>query len=210
QAVGFYQKAGFFVTSGAYQDAGMPHHDKGCTAPTQELTHPFQSPQPMNLGQDSTTWPQASPTDLCAMARTLAWQTRRRFWLYDEFLDHERYDDKLLAERLSALARSSPRADVRLLIHDDRLLVRRHHRLIRLLQRLPSRMQLRLVNTSYPCSDSPFILGDDQGVLYRHDFAGHQGFANLAAPGRVRPLDEEFERMWQMARPSLELRQLPL
>ncbi|TVP60866.1 MAG: GNAT family N-acetyltransferase, partial [Halomonadaceae bacterium] len=53
QAVGFYQKAGFFVTSGAYQDAGMPHHDMVCSAPIQVLTHPSQSPQPMNLGQDS-------------------------------------------------------------------------------------------------------------------------------------------------------------
>lgn len=210
QATGFYQRAGFFITSPAYDDAGMPHHDMLCSAPLQVLSHPPAKTPLMTLGQDSTTWPLANPADLRAMTRTMAWQVRRRFWLYDELLDHDRYDDSLLAERLSALARSSRRADVRLLIHDDQPLIRRHHRLVRLLHRLPSRIQLRLVNTSYPYSDAPFILGDDQGVVYRHEFTRHPGFVNLAAQVRVRRLAEEYERIWQTARTSLELRQLPL
>lgn len=210
QAMGFYRRAGFFVTSSAYQDAGIRHFDMTCSAPLQAL---FQSPEtssPMTLGRDTTTWPLTTGSDMTALLRTLAWQCRRRIWLYDDQLDPGRYDDALLAQRLSVLARDSHRADIRLMIHDDRPLVRRPHRLIQLMHRLPSRIQLRLVNKAYPSGDCPFVVGDDHGLLYRHEFGSHQGFASLSAPTRVKPLEEAFERQWQVARRSLELRQLPL
>ncbi|MDX1589201.1 MAG: GNAT family N-acetyltransferase [Oleiphilaceae bacterium] len=210
QVIGFYRRAGFFVVSSPYEDAGIRHVDMICSAPLQALFQIPETSSPMTLGRDTTTWSLTSDSDGTAMLRTLAWQCRRRLWLYDDQLDPGRYDDALLAQRLSVLGRGSHRADIRLLIRDDRSLMRRPHRLIQLMHRLPSRMQLRLVNRAYPSGEAPYVLADDQGLLYRHEFGSHNGFANFASPSRVRPLAEAFERQWQVARSSLELRQMPL
>jgi hypothetical protein len=71
-------------------------------------------------------------------------------------------------------------------------------------------MELRLVNEDYPVEDQPFILADREGVVYRHDFYKPEGFAKFSDGGRVKLLSENFQRMWDAARPSLELRELPL
>ena len=101
-------------------------------------------------------------------------------------------------------------SEVRLLIHDDKPLVKRRHTLVELMRRLPSRMELRLVNEDYPVEDQPFIIADREGVVYRHDFYKPEGFAKFSDGGRVKLLSENFQRMWDAARPSLELRELPL
>ena len=101
-------------------------------------------------------------------------------------------------------------SEVRILIHEDKPLVERRHRLVELMRRLPSSISLKLVNSDYPSEDAAFMLVDQEGVLYRHSPRALSGFANFAATGRVRPLAESFQRMWDLGKASIELRQLPL
>ncbi|MGO3294341.1 MAG: GNAT family N-acetyltransferase, partial [Marinobacter sp.] len=88
--------------------------------------------------------------------------------------------------------------------------IKRRHQLVELMRRLPSRIELKLINTAYPHEDQPFMLADRQGVVYRHDFTRPSGFAGFADSGRVKLLSENFQRMWDAGRSSLELRELPL
>ncbi|MEE3170519.1 MAG: N-acetyltransferase, partial [Pseudomonadota bacterium] len=137
-------------------------------------------------------------------------QAGQRIWLYDRLLSHDLYDRHRFRDLISTLARRHRLSEVRLLIHDDKPLVKRRHQLVELMRRLPSRMELRLVNTDYPVADQPFALVDREGVVYRHNFDKPEGFAKFADGGRVKLLSEDFQRMWDAARPSLELRELPL
>ena len=54
------------------------------------------------------------------------------------------------------------------------------------------------------------MLADRFGVVYRHDFYKPEGFANFGDGGRVKLLEETFQRMWDTGRSSIELRELPL
>ena len=209
-AIPFYQRSGFHVCSDLYDDAGIPHVDMRCLAP--KLVNDAYSTRenPMLLGEDRDAWLFDRENTMVELIDSLAGQARQRLWLYDRVLDHDLYDRLRFRELISSLARSHRLSDVRLLIHDDKPLVQRRHQIVELMRRLPSRIELRLVNEDYPVDDQPFLLADREGVVYRHDFYKPEGFATFANSGRVKLLAESFQRMWDAGRSSLELRELPL
>lgn len=212
-AIPFYQRSGFHVCTEPYDDAGIPHYGMRCLAPklvTRHFEAQEQRRTPMILGKDDQSWLTDSDEQLPELMDSLVGQARQRLWLYDRLLDHDLYDRQPLRDLLSWLARHHRNSEVRFLIHDDAPLVKRRHRLVEVMRRLPSTIQLRLVNDDYPPAEHPFLLVDREGVLLRHRFDRPDGFANFSDSGRVRLLADEFQRMWDTARPSLELRELPL
>ncbi|MBU2955469.1 GNAT family N-acetyltransferase [Marinobacter sp. F3R08] len=209
-AIPFYQRSGFHVCSDVYDDAGIPHFDMRCLAPDLAAEGLENRNQPMILGSDTGSWLFETETRLVNLMDSVVGQAGQRIWLYDRLLEHELYDRLRFRELISALARRQRLSEVRLLIHDDKPLVKRRHSLVELMRRLPSSVELRLVNDDYPIEDQPFILADREGVVYRHNFYKPEGFANFSDSGRVKLLSENFQRMWDAARPSLELRDLPL
>lgn len=212
-AVPFYQRNGFHVCSDQYEDAGIPHYSMRCLAPTLVTAALAQTPgrdRPMMLGKDDQSWLIEQEQSVPALMDSLAGQAVHRLWLYDRLLDHDLYDRQRFRDILSLLARRHRISEVRLLIHDDKPLVKRRHQLVELMRRLPSHISLRLVNPDYPLEERPFMLADREGILVRHRFDRPEGFANFADSGRVKLLAEQFQRMWDSARPSLELRELPI
>lgn len=208
-AIPFYQRSGFHVYSDFYDDAGIPHVDMRCLSPAM-VTPGMHRKYPMILGKDPESWLFESENNLVSLLDSITGQATQRLWLYDRLLEHDLYDRHQFRELLSALARRHRLSEVRLLIHDDKPLVKRRHQIVELMRRLPSRVELRLVNDDYPVEERPFMLADREGVVYRHSFNNPEGFANFADSGRVKLLGEAFQRMWDVSRSSLELRELPL
>lgn len=210
-AIAFYEQAGFHVCSTPYDDAGIPHVDMRCLAATQIQARQEQSSAaPTIAGKDDTTWVFETEKDGVDLLDTVAGQASQRIWLYDRLLDHDLYDRKRLRDIFSEMARRNRVCEIRILIHDDKPLVQRRHQLVELMRRLPSKIELRLVNGDYPSDEHPFLLADRQALAYRHRFDSVEGWARFSDSGRVKLHAEIFQRMWDTARPSLELRELPL
>ncbi|QSP93596.1 GNAT family N-acetyltransferase [Marinobacter salinisoli] len=209
-AIPFYQRSGFHVCSDLYDDAGIPHADMRCLSPDMVIKALAERRNPQVLGRDDQSWLFSDEHDMISLMDSVAGQARQRIWLYDRFLEHDLYDRFRFRELVSSLARRHRQSEVRLLIHDDKPLVKRRHRLVELMRRLPSKIELRLASEDYPAEEQPFLLADREGVVYRHDFYNPQGFAKFADGGRVKLLSERFQRMWDTGRTSLELRELPL
>ena len=209
-AIAFYQRSGFHLCSDAYDDAGIPHFDMRCYAAELVLERLEDHPQPMIAGEDTNAWLFDQEDTLICLMDSVAGQARQRIWLYDRFLDHDLYDRARFRELLSILARRHRLSEIRILIHDDKPLIKRRHRLVELMRRLPSHISIRLINDDLPFEDQPFLLADHDSVVYRHDFDKPEGFAKFADGGRVKLLEESFQRMWNAGRHSVELRQLPL
>ncbi|MBZ0333783.1 hypothetical protein MARI_14550 [Marinobacter sp. JH2] len=209
-AIGFYQRSGFHVCSSPYDDAGIPHLDMRCLAPGLAHQGLSQRSQPLILGVDNESWLFDHETAFLGLLDSMVGQTRQRLWIYDRLLDHDRYDRHQLRELISAVARQHRLSDVRILIHDDKPLVQKRHRLIELMRRIPSRIELRVISDDYPQDDQPFVMADRDGLLCRHDFNKPEGFANFNAGRRLKLKEERFQRMWDTAQASLELRELPI
>ncbi|MGO1658587.1 MAG: GNAT family N-acetyltransferase [Marinobacter sp.] len=210
-AVAFYQRAGFHVCSEPYYEAGILHLDMRCLAPALLDAQTNAGRRcPMILGEDAPSWLFEDEYSMLDLMDSMVGQASRRLRLYDRALDHDLYDRQRFRELISGLARRHRFSEIRLLIHDEQPLVKRRHQLVELMRRLPSRIELRLINRDYPHEDQPFVLADRQGVVLRHGFSGPSGFAGFADSGRVKLLSENFQRMWDAGRHSLELRELPL
>ncbi|MAL98598.1 MAG: GNAT family N-acetyltransferase [Alteromonadaceae bacterium] len=209
-AIPFYQRAGFLVCSEPYQDAGIPHRSMRCTAAMLVLNQPAETEVPLHLEQDTTSWQLQSHADWNGAIDALASQARQRFWLYEPKLDGSRYNREFLRDALSMLARRSRYSEVRFIVAEDKSLVEHHHRLTDLIRRLPSHVQLRVLNAELPEPSSSFALADAAGVAYRHEAPLPRGFANFNAPGRVRSLEDEFQRLWSSGKRSPELRSMLL
>lgn len=209
-AVPFYQSCGFHVCSLPYDDVGIPHVDMRCLAPTLVVEAFDKRSKPLVLGEDSDSWLFDSEAALIDLMDSIANQASQQLWLYDQHLEHDLYDRFRLREILSALARRHRFSEVRILIHDDKPLVKRRHQIIELMKRLPSKVELRLVNQDYPFEEQPFLIADRQAVLYRHEFGKPAGFAQLASSGRARLLAENYQRMWDAGTASKEFRQLSI
>lgn len=206
QAVPFYEASGFHVCSEPYDDAGIPHVDMRCLAPTLIVPQLGSRTSPMVMGKDPDSWLFNTETELVSIMDSLANQATQKLWLYDRELEHDLYDRLRFREIVSSLARRHRLSEVRILVHDDKPLVKRRHQIIELMKRLPSKIELRLVNDDYPFEDTPFMVIDRQGVLYRHEFDHPAGFAQLASSGRAKLLGESYQRMWDSGVPSKEFR----
>lgn len=205
-AVPFYENCGFHACSAPYDDAGIPHVDMRCLAPSLVLPQLDTRQTPLIVGKDQDSWLFDNEADLIALTDTLANQAAQKLWLYDRELEHDLYDRFRFREILSALARRHRLSEIRLLVHDDKPLVKKRHQIIELMKRIPSKIELRLINDDYPYADTPFIVVDGKAVLYRHEFSRPSGFVQLASGGRAKLLGESFQRMWDAGTASREFR----
>ncbi|MDO3388755.1 hypothetical protein QWI17_23110 [Gilvimarinus sp. SDUM040013] len=137
-------------------------------------------------------------------------KARRRIFLLSDTLDPHLYDRDDMTTALSAFARRSRNSDLRMLVRDSDDLVERGHRLARLHQRLSTKVKLRIMTIEPGNSQMAYLLADSNLLVYKNDDMVHQGFANYAAGSEVKPIAEEFLRIWEFANEIPDLRTLHL
>lgn len=140
----------------------------------------------------------------------LCTSARRHLDILSHTLDPLVYEHPDAVTALSALARSHRLARVRILVQDTLPLIERGHALVRLAQRLPSKIEVRKQHGALENADMAFLLADSEQVLYKHDDPLYRGFVNFKAPAEVRALRETFVRAWEYAQPDPQLQQLHL
>ena len=134
--------------------------------------------------------------------------SRREVCLFSNHLERELYHREDVVEALSAFARRSPYARVRILIRDSDPMLQRHHRLLELIQRLPSRIELKKLQPTVDTPDTEFAVGDDARSLLREDREQWLGVYCPTDRVRCQRLREAFEQDWPLAVRDASLRQL--
>lgn len=135
---------------------------------------------------------------------------RRELCIFSEQLARPLYHDGEVAEALSAFARSSRFARVRILIRDSDPIVRQFHRAQALAQRLSTRIEIRKIEATVDTPDWEFAIADGRRVLQCEDRDLWQGSYHRENPARARKLLDVFERDWPLAATDANLRRLSL
>lgn len=144
---------------------------------------------------------QRAVDSICARAR-------RDLALFDPDLDATLFDRAEVASALSALARRHRQTRVRLLVRDTRPLIERGHALVRLAQRLPSKISVRRLTNEIETRAHSFLVCDRDQLLYRNDPEEYRGFRDRKGAAEVKNLREVFDRAWESAEEDPRLRQL--
>ena len=118
--------------------------------------------------------------------------------------------DAELAE-LRRIATAGRGAHIRLLVHDAEAMLREGHRLLTLVQRLPSLIEVRVpVDETELACPSAYLLADTGGYLFQPLAERPQGRAVSGDPAAQAPYLRRFDAVWQRARPAGVLRVLDL
>jgi hypothetical protein len=125
-------------------------------------------------------------------------------------LDPLVYDRDDVASALSQFARRARDCELRILVRDTADMLERGHRLARLHQRLPSKIQLRTLVLEPNNPQMGFICADRRHIVYKNDDTLPAGFAEYQAAQQATTLADEHQRLWQHALPEPNLRVLHL
>lgn len=159
-------------------------------------------------GVSNDLWLLDGLEDFRHYALALVQQNRRSLAVLTRDLDALIYGTNEFTEALSTFSRSSRHTQIQILIKDTKPAIESGHQLIRLAQRLSSKIHVRKMTVEPNNKDMAFILGDTDKLLYKNDESVYRGFYNSSAAREVKPLREEFNYLWQYGEPEPEFQLL--
>jgi predicted GNAT family N-acyltransferase len=206
-AIDFYARAGFIPYGDTYLDADIPHRMMRLAL------EPFAARAPRALQPAPPAVPlQADDlaTLVAAMLRLLH-DARHGVMLYARDLEPGVLEQAPILEALRVLAVRGRGTQLRVLVQQPESALRDGHRLLPLIQRLPSAILLR-----QPVEDadlqyrSAFLLNDCGGYLLRTMASRHEAHGNTFAPGRNAQLAAYFDQVWSRSQTLRELQPLQI
>lgn len=138
----------------------------------------------------------------------LVQQNRRTLAVLTRNLDELIYGTNEFVNALSVFSRSSRHTQIQILVKNTQPAIESNHQLIRLAQRLSSKILVRKMTVEPNNKDMAFVLGDTDKLLYKNDDNVYRGFFNSSAARELKPLREEFNYLWQYAEPEPEFQLL--
>jgi hypothetical protein len=148
--------------------------------------------------------------DFKTQAIKLAAQARRRIVIFSRDLDAQVFAQAELVNALSTLARTHRQCEVFILLKKNTQKLDTSHALLRLSQRLSSKIHVRELTLEPDNTDMSYMLVDTTCVLYQNDDRNYKGFANYEAAPEVKRLLETFNYLWEYGEPIAELQVLHL
>jgi hypothetical protein len=120
------------------------------------------------------------------------------------FFNHER-----VLDTISTTARHSRRADIRILVERPQTIVDVNHKLLKLSQRLPSKIAIQKITTEPP-DDYEFVIIDNDKIWLQHKEDIYTGFTNYDARPEVKRFEVVFNDLWKNSQEDARLRRLSL
>jgi predicted GNAT family N-acyltransferase len=216
-ATEFYQQAGFEPRGPEFEEAGIPHIEMHLRLPIPFEADPSAAnlevvnpPRAADQGASELVQFDGDGDARDVLLRVIETATRS-VEIFSPLLDQSLFGDDDCVELLSEFARRAPRALVRILIVDSKLIVARGHPLLELTRRLTSKIEMRKVPDNYPVDERrSFVVADGQAVWWLPDHTVPTGWADLHNPVQARRVLDEFERLCERGIDDPDLRLLNL
>ncbi len=150
-------------------------------------------------------WLLVSLNDFQEHSAKMLGDCRRKLQILSDTLDENIYGHTSLADAISQLARSGYQVDIQILVREFRPAIESGHKLLRLAQRLISKIQLKKMTQQPQDTDMAFMICDMSGLVFQNDKTVYKGFANYKAAPEIKSLREEFIYLWERAEVEKEL-----
>lgn len=142
--------------------------------------------------------PAGNADEIAAARLHLLMRTRRQLAIQLPRLERDVFAGAAEWAELRRIAAAGRGAQIRILLHDPAAALREGHRLIGLVQRLPSVLLVRTpVEDVDLAATTTYLLNDTGGYLLQPDATRAQGRAAFADPASRRPLEQRFNEVWE-------------
>jgi len=213
----FYRKAGFLLTGTAMIEAGIPHVEMAMMLPipfnASADTHALPTVNPGNPPADvsaNAVIPFDSEFECRAAVAALIESARRTVIILSATLDPGVFAAPQTLSAISALARRSRSAHVRILVEDTKAIASDNHPLLQLAQRLPSKVAMRRLPTDASPPRTSFVVVDEIGIWIQPDKSVYVGWSNPNDRVEARRLVDQFVWLYERSSDDPELRLLSL
>lgn len=150
-------------------------------------------------------WLLSSLNDFQEHSAKMLGDCRRKLQILSDTLDENIYGHTSLVDAISQLARSGHQVDIQILVRDFRPAIESGHKLLRLAQRLSSKIQLKKMTQQPQDTEMAFMICDMSGLVFQNDKTIYKGFANYKAAPEIKSLRDEFIYLWERAEVEKEL-----
>ncbi len=144
------------------------------------------------------------------IALAMARQCDRSIIIASHSLDPLIYDHEEFVAVVKAMVLASRYAKVRILLHEPETTLRHGHRLLELALKLSSFFEIRVPHPQHQDFNEAWFIADATGYIRRQFANRYEGKANFAGAAGARLLLQQFDLMWELARPDPNLRRLHL
>lgn len=202
-AVDFYTREGFAAVGELFEHAGLLHQAMRKALSLEEPA----APAPRDVG----VLPAEDRPGVEAARLQLLVDARHVLAIHLPALDSEHFANPAELEQIRRIATSGRGARIRLLLHDPGAALRDGHRLLALVQRLSSVIQVRRpVDEIDLAQRAGWLLNDAGGYLFLPEYDRPQGRAARHDRAGQAPLAQQFDEIWERSVPATELQTLGL
>jgi hypothetical protein len=149
-----------------------------------------------------------APAEHRELVLAMARQARRTIHIHTRDLDPAVYDDSDLEEALTQFVLQSKNCQIKILVQDTSRAVKQGHALVRLAQKLSSRVVIKVPDPEHLDYNQAFFVADVAGYIRRPVADLYAAEANFKAPFEARKLIQYFDEAWERADADPNLRQL--
>ncbi|MCG8378887.1 MAG: hypothetical protein MI865_05345 [Proteobacteria bacterium] len=142
------------------------------------------------------------------VALELVKQCQLKLAIISKDLDPFVYDNLEFLEALKSLALRGRHVDIRILIFEPEIVVRRGHKLLDLAGKMSSYVELRKPSPEYNKFDEAVLIADEVGYVFRDNAERYNGKVNFNSPRESKYMLEVFNDMWESAKPDPNLRRM--
>jgi len=142
------------------------------------------------------------------VANHMANQCQRTLNIISRELDPLVFDTEEFSDAVKYLALRHRRAQIQIIVFEPDTIVKRGHRLLDLLGRLSSFIEIRKAHYTFDDYNECLMVADATGYIHRENSVRFEGTANFKDLRHSKVLLHQFAEMWEMATPDPNFRQM--
>lgn len=161
------------------------------------------------LGESSDETLNVSTRDENAEAALeLIKQCKQKLAIISQELDPLVYDQADLIEAMRQLTLKGRNVEIRIIVFEPELIVRKGHKLIDLAGKVSSFIEMRKVANEYKSFNEAVLIADNSGYLYRESTERYRGKLNFNGRRESKHLLGAFNTMWETSKQDPNLRRV--
>jgi len=219
-ALSFFTKLGFVITRHPSKQHNRPLFSLENPCPEYYLSvykeslvadhkRKTQARYPLVLSKDQTLYNYHDEKEFLALHRNMLSQAQRRIWLICDNINSPILTDEFFNQSILKLVKYNSHAEIRILLKDDKTGVGYFNPVVNLAQRLSSFVEIRSLRGNKKVSEMITTVDFTAGI-YRKNLDSFTGFATYNNHLIAQRLQDNYEKHWQFAKPSMETRRLSI